>query len=815
MSESQFFPPVIWEILESHNVTPENSEKLRTYFSSPSLFDPTRRTIVFSTPSRTGTSFFRLEMPLYAIALHYPEKFNLIYADNMLGPKHIQAADLIIAHRAGHLHDFMHSVLRVYPQTYKRPLIIHDVDDNEFNLPMRHPMREMWYAAEKDKMSIRSLKESDYITTTGFKLRQTFRNFNLNVEVFRNMFDWEQPQWKLERKWPAKDGRLVIGWIGLTSHYEDIKRMVPIMKYIHDKYPNTDFVLSGMAIKDTEVNITVDANGQKKFDEKEVTDQTKTYRYRVKELFKDFDPNRVEFHDAISLEEYGRFYKDIDIGLAYLENLTFNQCKCLVAGSLVATDKGLISIENITPELDLKTAKGQPIIANIHYKNERCVRLITANGYEIEGTVSHRIKNLDGEWRNLDSLVTGDFVKIEPYQIQGRDQYLTFPMLLNKYGNANIEDGVELNGLDNDSLPKIKVNEKWAEFFGMFLGDGHMDYNGAVNICFNSRDNDLVQHFYELGNQLGLRAVLSGDKRFGNVAYVRFCSKNLLRLMTAYTMFEKKDGQRALAKVFAVPRFILNSPKNVIARFLCGLFEADGTVNKDGSTVGFVSKSKTLARQVQTLLLGFGIKSNLKERIIYKNSYWNLTMPKKSSFIFAQQIGFLSNYKRGMLANNDGQMRSHFANDWDWSDRIVLKEYTTNDVYDIEVADTHEYNSGGFVSHNSEIKVVEYMKYGIVPIWMNLGGYKDMFQNIMNDQQRQLTRELAIETENPQQWKNVLEMVVQNYEKYKQIAFQLRDFVENEYDINKQIHTRVDFYTELIENHLEKETNRIQNILIS
>ena len=322
---SEFFPDEIWDILSNHKVTTENTAKLRQYFMNPDKFDFTRRTIIFSTPSRTGTSWFRLEMPMYAIAANYPEKFNIIHADNNLNPKHLEVADLIIAHRAGHLHDWMHNIYKVWPKTRKRGLVIHDVDDNEFNLPMRHPMRDMWYAAEKDKMSIRSLRESDYVTTTGRKLQQTFRNFNKNVTVYRNMFDWAQPQWHLPRE--RTDDAIVIGWVGLTSHFEDIKKMHPILKYIHDKYPNTRFVLSGMAIKDTEVTITLDAKGGKKFDEKDVTDETKTYRYKVNHLYSDFDPARIEFHNAIELENYGSFYKDLDIGLAYIENLTFNQCK--------------------------------------------------------------------------------------------------------------------------------------------------------------------------------------------------------------------------------------------------------------------------------------------------------------------------------------------------------------------------------------------------------------------------------------------------------------------------------------------------------
>ncbi len=322
-----YYPKEIATILTENDITEANTAKLRNYFLNPDRFDINKRTIIFSTPSRTGTSFFRIELPMFAIAKNYPEKFNIVYADNNLNAKHLEIANLIVAHRAGHLHEWMHSVMKAWPKNKKRPVILHDVDDNEFNLPNSHSMKTMWLEAGKDKMSIRSIKESDYVTTTGRKLYQTFSQFNNKVEIFPNMFDWDQPQWSIKRSTPAKENKIVIGWVGLTSHFEDLKKMSPILKYIHDKYPNTEFILAGMALKDTMVNITLDSNNNKVFKEEEVTDEKLTYKYRVKELYKDFDQTRIQFFDAVNLEEYAKFYAMLDISLCYIEKNTFNQCK--------------------------------------------------------------------------------------------------------------------------------------------------------------------------------------------------------------------------------------------------------------------------------------------------------------------------------------------------------------------------------------------------------------------------------------------------------------------------------------------------------
>jgi len=184
-------------------------------------------------------------------------------------------------------------------------------------------------------MSIQSLKHSDCITTTTEKLSQTFGRFNKNVHIFRNMFDWELPQWNFDKKKVRKemipewnsDKDIVVGWAGLTSHFEDIKRMHGIFKHIHDKYPNTKFVLAGMALKDTQIEIQYDEKGRPNFKEKEIQDENILYRNRVKNLYSDLDSNRLKIFDALPLEEYAKFYALFDISLAYVEHNAFASCK--------------------------------------------------------------------------------------------------------------------------------------------------------------------------------------------------------------------------------------------------------------------------------------------------------------------------------------------------------------------------------------------------------------------------------------------------------------------------------------------------------
>jgi len=321
------------EVIQFENADQRN--QIKQYFTQPNDLDLNKKTIVFSTPSETGTSYFRVFEPMRSLWKAFPDEANYLYTEN-LQPNHVKIADVIVMHRCGNLHSHFLSVARMWPKTEKRPYIIHDADDNEFNLPNSHPMKTLWMEAGKDKMSLQSIKHSDYVTTTTPKLAKTFGNFNNNVQIFKNEFDWDLPQWNLDKNevrkemlgdWFPTDDKIIIGWAGLTSHFADIQKMAPIMKEIHDRYPNTCFVLAGMALKDTQVEISEDANGNKSFQEKEIEDKSQTYRGRIEKLFENIDPNRLKIFDALPLEEYGKFYALFDISLAYVEHNAFNSCK--------------------------------------------------------------------------------------------------------------------------------------------------------------------------------------------------------------------------------------------------------------------------------------------------------------------------------------------------------------------------------------------------------------------------------------------------------------------------------------------------------
>jgi len=302
--------------------------ELKNAFSTFDNIDPNKKTILFTAPSETGTSFFRLLTPLFAMAEKAPDAFNYIYWEQENFPiEWLHKVDIWVQHRAGGIHSYYLKMAKRFPDDVAPITVIHDVDDDEVNLPPNHAMKEMWYGSMKHEMAKFQLGHSDFITTTGRMLKREFMKYQKvdRIEVFRNGFNWNLPQWNLSK---PEHKNVTIGWAGLTSHFDDLKKLSKILKVIHDKYPDVDFKIAGVTNKDEQYKYETDPEtGEKRFVREKVDDYKNTYHYKISELFKDFDKNRIELLGVLPLEEYAKFYTLWDINLAYVEHNGFNSRK--------------------------------------------------------------------------------------------------------------------------------------------------------------------------------------------------------------------------------------------------------------------------------------------------------------------------------------------------------------------------------------------------------------------------------------------------------------------------------------------------------
>ena len=299
---------------------------------------------------------------------------------------------------------------------------------------------------------------------------------------------------------------------------------------------------------------------------------------------------------------------------------------CLVEGSLVLTDRGLIPIEEIVP--NSKDSSEHDISLRVLSLNRRIneadkffnsgkhptIKIRTAIGLEIEGSFNHPLltitKGEDGKptyrWKTLQEIQEGDYVVV------ARDSQF-FPE----------ED---------------HITEEEAFLLGSFVSEGYVN---DTRVGFSNVNPEFVREF---------EACLSSVHKGSYCAYKRKLKSG--KTITEFQIHEKefvekvKDlGFTQKAEEKEIPQVVLKSSKRVQRAFLRALFEGDGSVSKVGQTIliFYHSKSLKLIKQLQIVLLNFGIVSRIhKDRHIYRLLISGYTNLKK----FAEEIGFVGEKQR-------------------------------------------------------------------------------------------------------------------------------------------------------------------------
>ena len=151
---------------------------------------------------------------------------------------------------------------------------------------------------------------------------------------------------------------------------------------------------------------------------------------------------------------------------------------------------------------------------------------------------------------------------------------------------------------------------------------------------------------------------------------------------------------------------IFTAPEETVAGFLRALFTADGAIGtgKNNGKIWLTSASERLLKQVQLLLLNFGIKSRGYTRrhsfskpfdyttangedMLYrsgKNHCYELVITRESTGRFAGKIGFLPGKKqKAFLERMPDRIGSFYADSFE--DEVVsIEESGEEDVYDLD-----------------------------------------------------------------------------------------------------------------------------------
>jgi len=365
------------------------------------------------------------------------------------------------------------------------------------------------------------------------------------------------------------------------------------------------------------------------------------------------------------------------------------QFYCVGGDTLISTEQGIIPISKAQNVSAVETGS---VSGWISHGKKAVVRLRTRQGRELVCTPDHRLMTKDRGWISAQDLLPSDSLVLSKpcfpsEQFVAQWQYMP---------------GCRMS---------VPVDEHWARFLGYFLGDGNWGTD-SVEIACAARDEDTIRdvcHIIErilgcpprLQHVRGLTRVRSSNVRWWEVLW------NLGVLDRVVSKRQQRNS--GYRKKVRVPECIWKSPRHIVRQFLRGLFEADGSSATKAVQVGFFTKSPEFMREVQLLLLGFGINSQTCEQIkTHSDGQYTgrkLWLNAEATELFHREIGFVSGRKNSGLQRAQGQNargRKRLANLME--DRVEsVAPMGEADVYDICVPGPHSFGANGILAANSEM----------------------------------------------------------------------------------------------------------------
>ncbi len=271
------------------------------------------------------------------------------------------------------------------------------------------------------------------------------------------------------------------------------------------------------------------------------------------------------------------------------------------------------------------------------------IEVVTNLGFSIKGSKNHPILCWTTDsygkpitaWKTLEMLSKDDILILQRKGLYPKQNYNT-----ERHIPKETEKGREVK------FPK-EITEELAFCLGALMAGGTIIKTDQQRLSFNNTDfnyyekvkNGLLRCFP--GISLHERPEHDGMKEFS------LHSLDVLDFLYSIGLHPAKSDDKE------IPFSILRSSKSVIATFLQGLFESDGSIvlPKDArhggraSNFTYISKSVKLINQLKYLLLSFGIITSHIMNDSRNGTYRISILGMESKLIFAEEIGFFSSRK--------------------------------------------------------------------------------------------------------------------------------------------------------------------------
>lgn len=321
---------------------------------------------------------------------------------------------------------------------------------------------------------------------------------------------------------------------------------------------------------------------------------------------------------------------------------------CLSADTLITTNNGIRYITDKDYDSIWSTTKFKSV--NYFHENglKPVKKIVTNKGYEYSGTYDHKMKVLENDlivWKKTEDIKIGDYLVID-----------------------RSERWFE---------PSFKCTKDQAYVLGAMLGDG--TWTNIDRLQITGQDIEIVNE---------LSKVFSNVKTYDNLHYYFIGRKQRLDWMSFWDMPVLTGVNKIL------PKTLLSAGKEEVAACLSGLFDTDGgvyiTKPKGGlsCSIRFFNTSYVLIKQVQYILLHFGIIAKIQKREQrYSCRTGNPTKQAYELILNGKNIDLFNKYIKFRLTRKQEKLNYFLENrkhDWYVNDDIrpinkdKLKQFVEN-----------------------------------------------------------------------------------------------------------------------------------------
>jgi superfamily II DNA or RNA helicase len=302
--------------------------------------------------------------------------------------------------------------------------------------------------------------------------------------------------------------------------------------------------------------------------------------------------------------------------------------KCIDVDSMNFTEFGILNFKEICEKFNLEInnpqnykdlslnlitpikEEGKDKSSHVYYDGYgESFYIKSQYGYDITATPKHKLKVLseNGEiiWKTAKDISIGDYLVISPGAMT--------------FGNRD------------------DISEDDAYWYGLLAGDGSLTTKGKISLT--NCDDYILNFTTDYLNKNNIKYNIRPNYRRINNERILGKSKTI---NIHSSLYKKKlqslgfESKKSTEKI--IPVSIRESNQKIIGMFLRGIYETDGWIQEGKVSIGL--SNKTLIKQIQMLLLNFGILSSIRVKKTNRLDSYILTIYSDGFELFDKFIGF-------------------------------------------------------------------------------------------------------------------------------------------------------------------------------